>query len=42
MGVVAVLDPRLADADYGRYLLEGFSQMKKTRNLDVVIEFLSG
>ncbi len=41
-GVVAVLDPRLADADYGRHLLEGFSQMTKTRNLDVVREFLSG
>ena len=41
-GVVAVLDPRLVDADYGRHLLVGFSQMTKTRNLDVVREFLSG
>jgi len=40
-GVVAVLDPRLADTDYGSFLLEGFPPMRRTREFDVVEEFFT-
>ena len=40
-GVVAVLDPRLADADYSSFLLEGFPPMKRSRDFNDVKEFFN-
>ena len=40
-GVVAVLDPRLADTDYGSFVLEGFPPMRRTRKFDAVKEFFN-
>ncbi len=38
-GVVAVLDPRLAETDYGSFLLKNFPPMKRTRKFSEVSDF---
>ena len=39
-GVVAVLDPRLAHAKYGRVLVQALPPMRRTKERDEVVEFL--
>jgi ATP-dependent DNA helicase DinG len=39
-GVVAVLDPRLASASYGRILVSALPPMHRTKNRDEVVAFL--
>ena len=40
-GVVAVLDPRLAEAGYRRDILDQLPPMRRTRDRDDVVEFLA-
>tara|TARA_X000001036_G_C20413358_1_gene698009 strand:- start:69 stop:542 length:474 start_codon:yes stop_codon:yes gene_type:complete len=40
-GVVAVLDPRLADSDYRQVLLQGLPPMARTRDVEEVATFFN-